>query len=153
MIIKAINNKNRRKIAEIKNTYTACICFFWVTSPVIHHHHHHHRGRRVSKAGSSLLAATAGVVGRTRITHQRETATSTVVNLEVSTVIKPSITRATHTELVFVTLHSTLISSKFKSRGVLTVHNRRSSSSPVVSRSHRSHRSSLVSESGSYHPP
>jgi hypothetical protein len=111
--------------------------FFWVT------YNHHHWGVSSSSSSSSLFA-TAGVVASTRMAHQRESTIGTMVTDEVGTVIKTGIARATQAELMFIALRSALISSKLESRGVLLADSR-SSSSPVVSRSHRSHRSKFVS--------
>jgi hypothetical protein len=101
---------------------------------------HHNRSSR----SSSSLFVGAGVVGHTRMAHQREPATRTVINVEVGAVIKAGIARAAQAELVFIALRSAFIRCQFDDGG----HRRSSSSSssPVV-RSSSSHRS-VVSESG-----
>jgi hypothetical protein len=102
--------------------------------------------QQVFKVFSSLfVGAGAGIVGRTRVTHQREPATRTVINVEVGAVIKAGIARAAQAELVFIALRSAFIRSQFDDGG----HRRSSGSrSPVVRSSSSSSHRSVVSESG-----
>lgn len=91
----------------------------------------------------------AGVVGRTRVAHQRESAARTVINVEVGAVVKAGIARAAQAELVFIALHSAFIRSEGNHGGRRSSSRSIGSRSPVVrsSSSSSSHRS-VVSESG-----
>jgi hypothetical protein len=115
----------------------SCILFFSGHPPS--HHTTATPSQQVFKVFSSLfVGAGAGIVGRTRVAHQREPATRTVINVEVGAVIKAGIARAAQAELVFIALRSAVIRSQFDDGG----HRRSSSSrSPVVRSSSSSHRS------------
>ena len=90
----------------------------------------------------------AGVVGRTRVAHQRESAARTVINVEVGAVVKAGIARAAQAELVFIALHSAFIRSEGNHGGRRSSRCSIGSRSPVVRSSSSSHRRSVVSESG-----
>jgi hypothetical protein len=133
---------------SIKNTshithHTFVFCFFQVI-----HHHTATPSHKVFKVFSSLFVG-AGIVGRTRVAHQRKPAARTVINVEVGAVIKAGIARAAQAELVFIALRSAFIRSQFDDGGHRRSSHSSGSRSPVVrsSSSSSSHRS-VVSESG-----